>query len=160
MIDARQLVRVVAVAVLAGLGTALVIGVPTDVVPNPWFDRVVGVRAADVVVLVALSLLTSALAATYVVAGSSGNAAPRAGAGSGVLAWLAVGCPVCNKVVVLLLGASGATSVFEPLQPVLGAAAIALAITALVVRLRALRRGACPVPDQSSRRARQAPTRG
>ena len=34
--------------------------------------------------------------------------------------WFAVSCPVCNKVVVALLGASGATSTFAPLQPALG----------------------------------------
>jgi hypothetical protein len=116
---------------VAAVFTALVIGVPTDVVPNPWFSRVVGVRPIDVVVLVALSLLTGALVATYVVAGRSGAGAPRAGIGSGVLGWFAVGCPVCNKLVVLLLGASGATRVFEPVQPVLGVAAVILAMAAL-----------------------------
>ena len=34
-----------------------------------------------------------------------------------LLAFLAVGCPLCNKVVVLLLGASGALTYFEPIQP-------------------------------------------
>jgi hypothetical protein len=37
------------------------------------------VRTADVLVLVALSVLTRALVATYIVAGSSGVSAPRAG---------------------------------------------------------------------------------
>lgn len=139
---------------VAGVGaavfTALVIGVPTDVVPNPWFSRIVGVRPIDVVVLVALSLLTGALVATYVVAGRSGAGAPRAGIGSGVLGWFAVGCPVCNKLVVLLLGASGATRVFEPVQPVLGVAAVVLAMAALIVRVRAIRRGECPLPSGQS----------
>jgi hypothetical protein len=139
---ARQLTVVVVVA----SATALVIGIPTDVVPNPWFGRVIGVRVADVVVLVVLSLLTGALAATYTAGGGSGPGASRAGLGSGVLGWFAIGCPVCNKLVLLLLGASGATSVFEPIQPILGAAAIGLASAALVLRLRAIRQGACPSP--------------
>jgi hypothetical protein len=139
-------VRVAVVAVLGALATALVIGIPTDVVPNPWFGREIGVRAVDVVVLVALSLLTGALAATYTVAGGSGGSAPRAGIGSGIVGWFAVGCPVCNKLVVGLLGVSGATNSFAPAQPVLGGAAVALAAAALVLRVRAIRRGACPVP--------------
>jgi len=137
---------------VAGVGaavfTALVIGIPTDVVPNPWFSRVVGVRPIDVGVLVALSLLTGALVATYVVAGQSGAGVPRAGFGSGVLGWFAVGCPVCNKLVLLLLGASGATRVFEPVQPVLGVAAVVLAMAALFVRVRAIRRGECRLPGR------------
>jgi hypothetical protein len=138
--------RPVVTAVLAALGTALVIGIPTDVVPNPWFEREIGVRPADVVVLVALSGLTGALAATYQVAGATGGGAPRAGIGSGIIGWFAVGCPVCNKIVVRLLGASGATSTFAPAQPALGAAAVALAAGALVFRVRAIRRRACPLP--------------
>jgi hypothetical protein len=141
-----ELTRPVGVAVATAAGVALALGVPTDVIPNPWFGRVVGVRPADVAVLIALSLLTGALAATYAIAGRSGASTPRAGVGSGVLGWLAIGCPVCNKLVVLLLGASGATTVFEPVQPVLGAGAVALAAVALVVRVRAIRRGACPLP--------------
>jgi hypothetical protein len=138
--------RTLAVALLAALGTALVIGIPTDVVPNPWFGREIGVRPADVVVLIALSALTGALVATYTVAGASGAAAPRAGIGSGIVGWFAVGCPVCNKIVVGLLGASGATSTFAPAQPVLGAASVILVAGALAARVRAIRRGTCLLP--------------
>jgi hypothetical protein len=49
-----------------------------------------------------------------------------------------VGCPVCNKLVVLLLGAGGALSYFAPLQPVLGMVSLALLAYALCTRLRAL----------------------
>ena len=142
--------RTTVVGVGAAVGTALVIGIPTDVVPNPWFDRVIGVRPFDVVVLIALSALTGALTATYTVAGDSGTAAPRAGIGSGIVGWFAVGCPVCNKLVVALIGASGATSTFAPLQPALGVAAVALAAAALIVRVRAIRRGSCPLPAAPS----------
>lgn len=138
--------RTALVAVAAAAGTALVIGIPTDVVPNPWFGRVVGVRPFDVATLIALALTTGALVATYTIAGDSGVAAPRTGIGSGIVGWFAVGCPVCNKLVVALIGVSGATSTFEPLQPLLGAAAVALAVAALVVRVRAIRRGACALP--------------
>jgi hypothetical protein len=138
--------RTAIVALVAALGTALLIGIPTDVVPNPWFGREIGVRAFDVVTLIALSIVTGALIATYTVAGDSGAGAPRAGFGSGILGWFAVGCPVCNKLVVALLGASGATSTFAPLQPLLGVAAVLLVSAALVVRVRAITRGTCPLP--------------
>jgi hypothetical protein len=149
--------RSVLVGSLAAVATALVVGIPTDVVPNPWFGREIGVRPFDVVVLVALSVLTGALAATYAVAASSGASAPRAGIGSGLIGWFAVGCPVCNKIVVGLLGVSGATNSFAPAQPFLGVVAVALAGLALGIRVRAIRRGACPLPrsverDRAARR--------
>jgi hypothetical protein len=147
-------VRTPIVGVLAALATALVIGVPTDVVPNPWFHREIGVRPVDLVVLIALSAIAGALAATYTIAGASGAGAPRAGLGSGIVAWFAVGCPVCNKIVVSLLGASGATSIFAPVQPALAAAAVVLAAGALAARIRAIRQGTCRVPSQPPRPSR------
>jgi hypothetical protein len=125
-----------AVAVAATALALLAIGIPTDVVPNPWFTRMTPVRPADVVFLVLTALLTGALAATYLRRIS--DRTPGVAVGSGVLSVLAVGCPVCNKLVVGLLGFSGALTYFAPLQPILGALAVVLAATALGVRLRRL----------------------
>jgi hypothetical protein len=68
-----------------------------------------------------------------------------AGFGSGILGLLAAGCPVCNKLVVALLGVSGALSYFEPIQPFLGAAGLLIAAVALFIRLRGARQ-ACRLP--------------
>jgi hypothetical protein len=116
---------------------ALLIGVPTDVVANPWFNRVVPVRPLDYVVLALTSVLSGALLATYTLPSASATAAGgRTGLAAGVLGWFAVGCPVCNKLVVVLLGSSGALTYFAPIQPLLGLLAVTLSATALVVRLR------------------------
>jgi hypothetical protein len=141
----------IAVGAFAALGTAAILGVPTDVIPNPWFGRQLPVHAYDVAVLVALSLITGALIASYAVAGGSGVGTKRAGLGSGLLGWFAISCPVCNKLVIALLGTSGATSIVAPVQPALGGAAVVLAAAALAVRLRAISRASCPIP--SPRRA-------
>jgi len=52
---------------------------------------------------------------------------------------------VCNKIALVLLGWSGALSIWAPLQPILGAASLVLlAVTAAWrIRLR-MRGGACP----------------
>jgi hypothetical protein len=131
---------------LAALGPAVLLGVSTGVVPTPWVGRIVPVRAFDVGVWAALSVLTGALAVSYVLARPGRHAERNAGLGSGVLGWFAVSCPVCNKLVVLLFGTSGALHTFRPAQPILGACAVALAAAALAVRVRALRRASCPVP--------------
>src|SRR5919198_64642 len=152
MVSAQAAMRslfTAAIGVLAGIGTVAIIGVPTDVIPNPLFGRQTPVHPYDVVVLIALGILTGALVATYAIARDAARATKRAGVGSGVLGWFAVSCPACNKVVVALLGASGATSTFAPLQPALGGLAVALAAAALAVRVRALRRGSCPLPKNS-----------
>lgn len=47
-------------------------------------------------------------------------------ASGGLLSYFAIGCPVCNKLVVLALGSSGAISWFAPLQPLLAVASVGL----------------------------------
>jgi hypothetical protein len=151
MVAAQQAIRrlgPIGAGLLAALGTAAILGVPTDVIPNPWFSRQLPVHPYDVIVLVALSLITGALLATYTVNDDAAVATKRVGIGSGLLGWFAISCPVCNKVVIALLGTSGATSIVAPAQPALGAAAVALAAAALAVRLRAIRRAACRLPSR------------
>jgi hypothetical protein len=121
----------------ASVLTALLIGLPTDVLPNPWFTRMTPVGPLDYVFWPLTSLLTGMLLATYVLpAAPAGSGGRRAGVGAGVLGWLAIGCPVCNKLVVVLLGSAGAMEYFAPVQPVLGALAVGLAGAALAIRLR------------------------
>ncbi|MEZ5077281.1 MAG: hypothetical protein R2725_07560, partial [Solirubrobacterales bacterium] len=135
------------------LGTALVavaIGVPTDVIPNPWFTRMIPANASNYFFWVASSLLTGALLATYLVPRRARERIAAASAGSSFLALLSVGCPVCNKLVIAILGVSGALNYFAPIQPLLGAVGLALAGLALALRLRGARR-ACALPDAPTR---------
>ena len=120
-------------ALAGGALTALAMGIPTDVIANPWFTRMTPVRPLDVVLLIATSVLLGLLAATYVRGPDSG--AGRA-LGGGVLTTRAIGCPACNKLVVALIGASGASGWFAGAQPLLGAAGVVLALWALMERLR------------------------
>ena len=64
----------------------------------------------------------------------------------GALTFFAVGCPVCNKLVVLALGFSGALTYFAPLQPALGIAALAYAVAVIgfMMRTPEARRGGMP----------------
>ena len=51
---------------------------------------------------------------------------------------LAVGCPTCNKLVVLLLDTTGALTFFAPLQLYIGIASVLLLGWTLLLRARAL----------------------
>lgn len=130
-------------AAVGALLSALAIGIPTVVVPNPWFTRMTPVTWWSWPVWVAAAVLAGLVLATYVRrpdrAGGAG-----VGVGGGFLGFLAVGCPVCNKIVIALLGTAGAMQWWAPVQPLLGLASVALLGWALRSRLRAER--ACPVP--------------
>jgi hypothetical protein len=98
---------------LLGLGTGtatlLVIGLPAAVIPNPWFLRVIPTRPLDYLVLGITTLLAAALGATYALPAACSRQHGKLTAG-GFLSFLAVGCPVCNKLVVFLLGIKGQLS--------------------------------------------------
>lgn len=148
--------RQVAAAVLGAVAVAVTIGVPTVLIPNPVFGREIPVEPWSYPVWILTSLLGGLLVATYVrprttaaePAGdgpaAAGEGVSRAGMAGGLLTWFAVGCPVCNKLVLLALGYTGALTWFAPVQPVLAVAGLALTAGALLVRLRG--QVACPLP--------------
>lgn len=131
-------------AALAGLGAGLLalllVGLPTAVIDNPFFTRMTPTRPQDYLFLGLTTLLAAALGATYAVPSACPRQEGKVTTG-GLLSFLAIGCPVCNKIVVLLLGAGGALTYFEPVQPLLAAASLALLALALRLRLRAIGAG-------------------
>lgn len=134
-------------AVAAGLVTAVAIGVPTDVIPNPVFGRPVPVTWWSPPVLVLTAVLSGLLFATYVREPGDEvevDRSARAGGIGGLLAFFAVGCPVCNKLVLVALGTTGALELFAPIQPLLAVGSLVLLAVALRVRLRNAR--VCPLP--------------
>ena len=64
----------------------------------------------------------------------------------GFVSFLAVGCPVCNQIVVALVGTSGALGWWAPVQPIVGLVAVGLLLYTLRLRLRTYRLVACPLP--------------
>ncbi|WP_259370630.1 hypothetical protein [Streptomyces sp. SCUT-3] len=147
--------------------TAAVVGFPTAVIPSPLFGREVPVQWWNYPALVATAVLGGIVIATYVRTpytgaearfdggngerpeGSDGDddgddrGTSRLGAVGGVLSFFAVGCPVCNKVVLVLLGTSGAMTVWAPVQPVIAVASVLFMGVAAVRRLSG--EVACPV---------------
>lgn len=131
-------------AVPSTIAAGVFTGIPTAIVPNPLFTRMVPAGPLNYAFWAVTSVLLGLVVATYF----TKSGAPMTGEGKvasgGILSILAVGCPVCNKVVVLILGVSGALSYFAPLQPLIGLASLALLVYALRLRLRQMS-GVCPV---------------
>lgn len=131
-----------AVAVLGLAVTALVVGIPTGIIGTPIYTRMTPVLWWNYPVWALTSVLSGLIFATYVRTRDTSNRPRQVGLGGSVLSLLAVGCPVCNKVVVMFVGVSGAMSLWAPLQPVLALASLLLLGWALRQRLRGER--ACP----------------
>jgi hypothetical protein len=156
--DRRLLAWTAALTIVSGLAFGLV----SAVIPNPVFGRSVPPEPFAYWVWILSAPLMGLVFATYVVppaAVPSGLAQPlamgdlatidrrstRLGGAASFAAFLAIGCPVCNKVALVLLGASGAMSYWAPLQPILGAASLVLLVVTAAWRLRLRTNGgACP----------------
>ncbi|UNK69447.1 hypothetical protein [Microbacterium sp. H1-D42] len=127
------------------LVTVLAVAVPTDLIPNPWFWREMPPTPWAWPVLIITGTLSGLVAATYVARKDTATTKAGALGMAGAFAtFFAVGCPVCNKLVLLALGYAGALQFFEPLQPYLAGGSILLLGIALVMRIR--RERACPLP--------------
>lgn len=124
-------------AALAAAASAIVIALPTALIPNPVFGRDVPPTAWSWPVLAVSSALCGLLFATYLRRDHRDEPDPerRRGMIGGFLTFLAVGCPVCNKLALLAFGYAGALRWFAPVQPWLAALGIALLGWALLRRL-------------------------
>jgi hypothetical protein len=126
-----------AVAVGSSILTGLFISLPTAIIKTPIFGREIEVTPWSVPVVIATSILSGMLFATYVNNDNSmkEERSLKVGGAGALFSFLAVGCPVCNKLVLVALGYSGAIQYFAPVQPYLAAAGIFLLAYALRKRL-------------------------
>ena len=125
---------------LAAFWTVLIglfLTLPSDILPNPIFSREVPVRWWEYLAVGVTLVLTFAWFAL-----PAAPKDPQAGRLATILGTtlFAVACPVCNKIVLLLLGATGALGIWAPAQPWI--AMIAVCALALALYLR-VRRPAC-----------------
>ena len=113
--------------------TAVLIGIPTDLVPNDWYVRMTPARPQDYIIWVTTALILGLVAGTFTLpyVQREGQACAMSG---GLLSFLAVGCAICNKLVVLLLGTAGGLTFFAPLQLYVGIASIATLAWTLRIR--------------------------
>ncbi|MEI7744266.1 MAG: hypothetical protein WCK58_11040 [Chloroflexota bacterium] len=155
--------RLLAWTVLWSAMSLLVYGLVTAIIPNPVFGRSVPpepfaiwtwLLSAPFMGLVLATYTAPVLPSPLVMVGpltpvevaSVERRSSRLGSLAGFGTFLAIGCPVCNKIALLLLGASGAMSYWAPIQPWVATASLALLGVTAVWRLR-LRAagGTCPV---------------
>lgn len=142
-----------AAAAAASVAFALAIAFSTALIPNPIFGRSIEPTWWSYPAALITAVLGGLVFATYVrdhpaavpLQAAPVDSATRGSTIGGLLAYLAVGCPVCNKIVLLALGSTGAVQWFAPVQPVLAVGGVALLGWALRVRLRGA--VACPVPQ-------------
>lgn len=130
----------------AAAAALVLIGVPADLIDTQWFVRMIPARPQDYAIWVGSAVLAGLIAGTFALPAPEGDAAKTLSGGA--LTYLAVGCPICNKLVVMLLGVSGALTFFAPVQLYLGLASLGLLAWTLRLRARTVV-GACALPFEA-----------
>ncbi len=110
------------------LGSFVALGTVAALWENPLFVRMTPAGDLEVVLLGLLSVLLG----TYVAIRRPFCSVKTAGAG-GVLGFIGVACPVCNKVLLLLFGGDLLLTYFEPVRVYVAALGV-LAVAAAVAR--------------------------
>ena len=124
---------------LKGLGIALVsfvgLGTVAALWENPLFIRMTPVGDVEILLLGALSVLLG----VYTVIRRPFCSIKAAGAG-GVLGFLGVACPVCNKILLLLFGGELLLTYYEPARIYIAAAGVLVAAIVLAREWTLVRR--------------------
>jgi hypothetical protein len=113
-----------------GLGTAAVsfasLGTVSALWENPLFIRMTPAGDFEIAALAALSLLLG----IYVAIRRPFCSIKTAGAG-GVLGFLGIACPICNKILLLLFGGELLLTYYEPVRIYLAFAGVLIAAVAV-----------------------------
>lgn len=105
------------------VGTFVLFGTVTGLLPNPVYVRMVARTPADYAFLAATALFAGAF--TYQRSLAENPFGDGLATGGVVTGFLAFGCPVCNAVLLALFGSSALMTYFDPLRPLLGVASVA-----------------------------------
>lgn len=160
--------RFVGVSVAWAALSLIAFGILNAIIPTPFFERPIAPEPFAIAVWLVSAPLMGVIAATYTAPARTVTATaaaavplseletPRSGTTLGTVAgfgtFLAIGCPVCNKIALVLLGTSGALSIYAPIQPFIGAVSLGLLAATVAWRLRIRARAeACAVAPASPR---------
>lgn len=121
------------------IGYLAVTGIVTVLVPNALFIRMTPIVWVDYILWPLSALLIGAFMTLRQAMKTSGTRCNVTAGTGGLAAFLGFSCPVCNKVLLLLLGTGGLLTFIEPYRTFIGLAGVALLAVSLAVMWRAYR---------------------
>lgn len=125
-----------------GLVSFGVLGTVAALWENPFFVRMTAAGGWEISLLALLSTLIGA----YVTVRRSTCGARRASAG-GLIGFLGIACPVCNKILLLLFGGDLLLTYFEPIRIYVAAGGSLLVSAAILAEWRRRPRSAQPLSE-------------
>jgi len=114
-------------AIVLSAALFAVLGTPTALVPNPFLNyvRMIPATLLDYFFLATTSIMLAALISLKLYYRSKKQLGTKEFVG-GVAGFIAFSCPICNMLLVALLGSATIMAFIEPLRPILGVVSIAI----------------------------------
>lgn len=97
----------------------ILFGIPTDIIPNDFFTRMIPVSNLDVFFLILTSLMLGTYIGLYFYTKKRKKGKTLAYTGAAG-SFVAISCPVCIKLLVLIFGAAALMTYLEPLRHYIG----------------------------------------
>lgn len=121
-------------------------GIPTAVIPNSYFFRMSPVTIFDYVFLPVNSILLGTFIALLFYQGNykrltklKNTKTESAATGAAFVNVLALGCPICNVVLVSLFSTTALMTYFEPLRPALAVLTAGILGTAIYFKAKSIK---------------------
>ncbi len=132
----NQKLKYIFIGLGAGLIFFFVSGIVTVLLPNSFFTRMTPINILDYIFLGSSSILLGAYVGVHYYKKKNVKQCNAVATTGGVGSFLAFACPICNKLLVLLFGATALMTYLEPYRPVLGFVSTGLLGGALYWRIK------------------------
>ena len=119
------------IASLVGLGFLALLGAVTALIPNPIFTRMVQITTWDYLFLILLPILLSTFIFLKLENKSKDQKNEYTAFGAAFVSIFALGCPICNALLISIFSATALLAYFDPYRPVLGLISSVLLIVAI-----------------------------
>jgi len=129
-------IRYISIGFASATSLFLLFGLVTDLIPNPFFLRMVPIVFLDYFFLTSSSLLLGSYISINLYNKNISKKCDISTYSGGVGSFLAFGCPVCNKILLILFGATTLLTYFEPYRHLLGFISLSILSAALYFKVK------------------------
>lgn len=130
-----QKIKYIGIGIAASIIIFLGSGIVTAIIPNSIFIRMIPTSIFDYIFLVLTSVLAGSWISIHFYQRTS-QTGYKSALGGCIGGFFAFGCPICNKLILLVLGVSGALTFFDPLRIPLGILSVGLLSYAIYLKIK------------------------
>ena len=115
------------IGIISALLIFILVGIPTAVISNKFYTRMIPSTSLDIFFLIASSLLLGSYVGLFFYLKHNKKKQENAYAYSGAASsFVAISCPICIKLLVFIFGAAALMAYLAPLRPYIGFLSLAL----------------------------------